>query len=92
MGASESGVARAYRRPAATAITTSPTSMAGAGKPRTLIERRHREARSIDAPVGAGYVNQGTSPGYFTRFERDYPGPLYNPDVFSHSRATIEGA
>ena len=34
--------------------------------------------RGLDVLVGGGYVNYGYITGYFTHFNRDYPGPLYN--------------
>ena len=36
------------------------------------------EQRGLDVLVGGGYVNYGYITGYFTHFNRDYPGPLYN--------------
>jgi Xaa-Pro aminopeptidase len=38
----------------------------------------HLSSRGLDVLVGAGYVNYGYITGYFTHFNRDYPGPLYN--------------
>ena len=36
------------------------------------------QQRGLDVLVGGGYVNYGYIAGYFTHFNRDYPGPLYN--------------
>ena len=39
---------------------------------------QHLSSRGLDVLVGGGYVNYGYITGYFTHFNRDYPGPLYN--------------